>query len=275
MATKLNPSTDTIVIHNSPNMNLTGGISISIDGNEATLKTKFEKKNTFAYGYELTIYAKSKTSANFATFTGDELNNKSCTREISAKVELNNDGIVYIGIKCTAYKGSDKCTILGNSYSASNNSGDLYRIEVGYAPKDPSIKVASKEIKGTKCNISVKYSYTDGKPSCSTKWIKCYNESGNEVSKQDITNTSGTIKFSGLTLGKKYKFKLHVENTIGSKEAECSASVGIPTVKVYMSSDKKWHNAIAKIYMSGEWHTAIPMIYSNNAWKRTKNKGGI
>ena len=46
MATKLNPSTDTIVIHDSPTMNLIGGISISISGNKATLKTKFKKKNT-------------------------------------------------------------------------------------------------------------------------------------------------------------------------------------------------------------------------------------
>ena len=80
-------------------------------------------------------------------------------------------------------------------------------------------------------------------------------------------------KFSGLQLGKDYKFKLYVKNSEGSSSAECTGNIGIPCAKIYQETDHSWHNAIAYIYQETDhrWHKAVPLIYNEtkHEWHRT------
>ena len=275
-------------IHKRPNMYL-NDFSITVDGDTATCKTKFDKNNTHPYEYSLSIFVRtSEETVYLFKFPRDgNLNTAQCHKSfVSKSISIGSDRKIHIGIECSSLlEGNENCAILGSQ----GGTGILYTFNAGNAPSNATIKVVSaepnktyssdatktNETDPTKGSITLEYSYKDGKPSCNTKWIKCYDVADNnkEVATVNISGTNGKAKFSGLKLGKDYKFKLYVKNSEGSSSAECTGSVGIPCVKIYQETDHSWHNAIAYIYQETDhrWHKAVPLIYNEtkHEWHRT------
>ena len=285
------------VIHKNPTMILDGEVWLDDEG-FVNYNLVFNKENEDEFGYILEVLIKSKSTDSVFYFFTHLLNGCTHTSNIkTGKIPLGSDGKVEILIDCDAYRGRrddgspDICDIIlekNGVYNEYNHSGVVWSTTFSKPPSNPKIEVVSKKLidSDLSAKFKIKYSYSDGAPECTEKWIECYyyDTDGNRISleKRTVSSNEGTITFNNCTddygntkklrPGVVYYFKLHLKNRAGEAEAECAGIVEIPTVKVFM--DGRWHNAVAKIYTDGRWKTAVPKVYSKGVWKRTRDRNG-